>query len=50
MLLTNIFRVWKWFKVWEYHLSTKAVPPQYYPFRRSKIVRHRQFKDNFKTI
>ena len=31
-----MFRVWIWFKVWEYHLSTKAGPSQYYPFRRSK--------------
>ena len=49
-----MFRVWIWFKVWEYHLSTKAVPSQYYPFRRSKYstaqTTLRQLEDNLDYI
>ena len=42
------------FKVWAYHLSTKAVLPQYYPFGRSKYIpaqtTKRQQKDNLNYI
>ena len=50
----NVFRVLVQFKVWEYHLSTKAVLPQYYPFGRSKYIpaqtTFRQKSDNLNYI
>ena len=35
-----------WFKVWEYHLSTKAIRRQYYPVFKVKIY---SGTDNFQT-
>ena len=43
---TKVFRVLRWFKVWEYPLRAEAVLRQYYQFFKVKIY---SGTDNFQT-